>query len=119
MDGQILGKPGSLERARQQLAKVSGRAVEFTTGLAVLHSKTGAIEVCHEIATVYFRALSEDEIERYLEIEKPFNCSCSFQSEGLGISLTEKVHSEDPTALIGLPLIKLTGMLRNAGSGIP
>jgi septum formation protein len=115
LDKQILGKPGNHENAVQQLRAASGRQVEFLTGLCLLNSKTQQCHVKVVPFSVTFRSLSESQIEEYLLRDKPYNCAGSFKSEGLGISLFEKMEGDDPNALIGLPLIELTTMLATEG----
>lgn len=114
-DGTIMGKPGGHQQAVEQLLSVSGKRVSFLTGLCLLNSETGHIQLCCEPFHVIFRVLQKSEIENYLLKEKPYNCAGSFKSEGLGISLFERLEGEDPNALIGLPLIRLIAMLRNEG----
>lgn len=111
-DGQILGKPGNAENAVKQLLGFVGKTVTFYTGLAVLNTATEQCEVRVEPFNVEFRHLSENEIERYVELEKPFDCAGSFKSEGLGISLFNSLKGNDPNTLIGLPAITLLDMLR-------
>lgn len=118
-DGTILVKPGTHNKARQQLTQMSGKSLIFHTGLCVLNVKTQILEKDAIDYAVKFRILSEEEIERYLDKEQPYNCAGSFKSEQLGISLLEKTEGEDPTSLIGLPLISLCKMLRNQGIHIP
>ena len=118
-EGEILGKPGDFLTACQQLLRQSGRTVDFYTGVAVLNSKTGRCLTACDITQVQFRVLSDIEIQTYLNIERPFDCAGSFKAEGLGICLFEKIHSEDPTGLIGLPLIKTTSLLKAQGLKIP
>ncbi|MES9969905.1 MAG: nucleoside triphosphate pyrophosphatase [Candidatus Thiodiazotropha sp.] len=115
VNGKILGKPGDHQKAMQQLMQASGKRVTFLTGLCLLNSETGQLQVCCEPFHVVFRVLQEREIENYLVKEKPYNCAGSFKSEGLGISLFERLEGDDPNALIGLPLIRLIAMLRNEG----
>jgi MAF protein len=115
VDGTIMGKPGDHQQAVEQLSCVSGKRVSFLTGLCLLNSETGHLQVCCEPFHVIFRVLQQQEIENYLLKEKPYNCAGSFKSEGLGISLFERLEGEDPNALIGLPLIRLIAMLRNEG----
>jgi MAF protein len=119
LNGQILTKPGNHNMARQQLAQMSSQNVIFNTGLCVVNARSGSIQTDLVPFAVKFRKLDADEIERYLSAEKPYNCTGSFKSEGLGISLLEKMTGDDPTALIGLPLIKLSMMLRNEGIALP
>jgi 7-methyl-GTP pyrophosphatase len=118
-DGTILGKPGNHENARQQLKSMSGKSLTFYTGLSVLNTKTQLLEKDVVKYCVSFRSLSEDEIETYLNKEQPYQCAGSFKSEKLGVSLLSKMEGDDPTALIGLPLIRLCQMLRNQGVKIP
>lgn len=112
---QIFGKPGDHARAVQQLQQLSGKTVNFFTGLSLLDSRSGAAQVRGIPTLVTFRVLSDDEIENYLRRERPYNCAGSAKSEGLGIALLHKLEGEDPNALIGLPLIALCDMLRAAG----
>ena len=118
-DGGIIGKPGTAERAAQQLSVFSGNTVEFLTAVSVQCFDSGYAALHVDTTRVGFRHLQTDEIRRYLEIEKPFDCAGSFKSEALGISLFEYIRSEDPTALIGLPLIRTASMLREAGLRLP
>jgi septum formation protein len=110
-----LGKPGNAEAARAQLAALSGTGVRFLTAVAVLDARTGRVLDATDVTEVRFRRLDPAEIERYLAREQPFDCAGSFKSEGLGIVLFERIRSEDPTALIGLPLIALCRLLRELG----
>jgi len=119
IDGEILGKPGNHEAAVSQLARLSGRQVLFLTGLCLFDSNHHEIQVDMIPFEVGFRELSRDQIERYLRAEQPYNCAGSFKSEALGITLFSKMSGDDPTALIGLPLIRLTTMLANAGVELP
>ena len=112
-DLEILGKPGDRATAIAQLKRLSGRTVTFLTGLCVIDAR-GREQLGVVPTTVTFRALSSAEIEAYVDREQPFDCAGSFKSEALGIALFESVRSDDPTALIGLPLIALCGMLRTA-----
>ena len=112
VDQVILGKPGSVAKAIEQLQAANGKAVTFYTGLAVYDSERQALQSCIEPFTVQFRQLNDAEIKGYVELEQPLNCAGSFKSEGLGISLFEKMQGDDPNSLIGLPLIKLLAMLR-------
>lgn len=113
--GDILGKPADLAAARAQLARFSGNRVRFLTGLAVVDTRSGHHRVCHETYDVVFRRLHDDEIARYVEQEQPLECAGSFRMEGLGITLFERLEGDDPNTLIGLPLIRLCAMLREAG----
>lgn len=119
LEDVILGKPGNLENAQKQLKAASGKTVTFYTGLCLLNSRTGNYQLDVVPFKVVFRQLSDDQINRYLEKEKPFNCAGSFKSEGLGISLFEKLQGDDPNTLIGLPLIRLIQMLGNEGIVLP
>jgi septum formation protein len=114
-EGHPVGKPGTHERAVAQLRELSGQTVIFHTGLAVLDAATGACQTALVDVRSTFRWLSHAEIEAYLRREQPYDCAGSVRSEALGIALFESIHSDDPTALIGLPLIRLTTMLRAAG----
>jgi septum formation protein len=115
LDGEPLGKPGDHANAVAQLRRMSGRTVIFQTALTVMCQESGF--VAHELAPVRvrFRALADDEIEAYLRAEQPYDCAGSAKSEGLGIALLEAIDSDDPTALVGLPLIRTCRMLRAAG----
>jgi septum formation protein len=115
----ILGKPGTHARAAEQLQNLSGRLVTFHTGLCLLNSVTGEAEVDVIPFRVRFRQLDKGQIERYLQADRPYNCAGSFKSEGLGITLFEQMDGDDPTALVGLPLIRLTSMLAVAGVVLP
>ena len=119
LNDRVLGKPGNQDNALRQLREMSGRPVQFLTAICLLNSASGAKQLACVQDMVYFRPLSDQQIERYLLREQPYQCAGSFKSEALGITLVEKIISPDPTALIGLPLIKLTEMLRNEGYNIP
>ncbi|MDM3872144.1 Maf family nucleotide pyrophosphatase [Porticoccus sp. W117] len=114
-NGTILHKPGDFDAARQQLQQQSGNTVSFHTGLCLYNSASGESQTDVVTTTVHFRVLSNEEIERYLHREQPYDCAGSFKVEQLGVSLFEKVESSDPTALVGLPLIRLCEMLRQSG----
>jgi len=116
---EIVGKPGNPERCMAQLRSFSGQRLTFHTAVHVIQSGTGANEGHLDITTVHFRKLSDAEIERYVARERPVNCAGGFKAEGLGISLFERIESQDPTALIGLPLIWLSAALRRAGLQLP
>ena len=118
-DGLILGKPHTHENAVNQLTGASGKIVTFHTGLCLYDGVSDKRTVEVEHTRVHFRKLSAGQIERYLLTEKPYNCAGSFKSEGLGVSLFERVDGGDPAALIGLPLIRLTTMLNAAGVNVP
>lgn len=115
LGGQPLGKPGEHARAVQQLRQMRGQTVIFQTALAVVCLATGFEAVDLAAVRVVFRDLSDEEIEAYLQAEKPYDCAGSAKSEGLGIALLESIDSDDPTALIGLPLIRTARLLRQAG----
>ena len=121
LDGTLLGKPGSRERAQAQLMQCSGRAVVFHTAVCVAGSAGGQTVFREAIDTtrVVFRVLEPAEISRYLAIDHPLDCAGSFKVERLGVSLFERIESTDPTALIGLPLIALCRLLRESGMSIP
>ncbi|WP_018935443.1 nucleoside triphosphate pyrophosphatase [Thioalkalivibrio sp. ALJ24] len=118
-DGQILGKPGDEERARAQLGRLSGGTVTFHTGLCLLDTATGEARVEEVPCRVTFRDLDPAEIAAYVRRDRPLDCAGSFRSEGLGISLFQRMETDDPTALIGLPLIRLAALLRDAGIAVP
>jgi len=115
----ILGKPGTHAKAVEQLEYLSGKRVCFHTGLCLLNTETDTADVEVVPFHVQFRQLDDRQIENYLQADKPYNCAGSFKSEGLGITLFERIEGDDPTALIGLPLIKLTTMLRKSGITLP
>ena len=115
LDGEPVGKPGSHERAVLQLRAMSGRSVVFQTAVAVVRVARGFEASVLVPVTVRFRRLNEDEIERYLRIEQPYDCAGSAKSETLGIALLDAIESDDPTALVGLPLIRTCQLLREAG----
>ncbi|MEX2523888.1 MAG: nucleoside triphosphate pyrophosphatase [Gammaproteobacteria bacterium] len=119
LDNIILTKPGNRDRAREQLRALSGRAIRFLTGICVLNTETGRMQSDCVTMTASFRELAEAEIERYLEREQPWDCAGAFKSEALGIALLRSMEGPDPTALIGLPLIRLAEMLRQEGLPIP
>ena len=119
VDQQILGKPHTHDKAVEQLRFLSGNIVSFRTGLCLFNSETGNTQSAVEVFKVYFRMLSDDQIERYLQNEQPYNCAGSFKSEALGISLFKKLEGDDPNTLIGLPLIRLVEFLSNEGLQIP
>jgi septum formation protein len=118
LDGQVIGKPAGHAGAVAQLRAMSGRAVQFRTGLCVM-SREGLRLQALDTTTVRFRELSDAEIARYLVAEQPYDCAGSFKCEGLGISLFDAIDSQDPTALIGLPLIATARLLREAGFAAP
>jgi len=112
---EILGKPHNFDNAVKQLSKFSGQCITFYTGLCVYDSKEKKTTALVEPFRVHFNELSQDEIENYLHTEQPYNCAGSFKSEGLGICLFKKLEGDDPNSLIGLPLIKLVGLLKQHG----
>lgn len=118
VDSRIYGKPGTHERAVEQLRALSGKTVNFFTALCLLNTRTGQAEVRGVPTLVTFRALSESEIENYLRREPAYNCAGSAKSEGLGIALLSRMHGDDPNALVGLPLIALCDMLRQQGVAV-
>ena len=115
LDGEPLGKPGTHERAVAQLQRMRGRTVVFQTAVAVVCQNTGFAQTDLAAVRVVFRNLSDAEIETYLRTEQPYDCAGSAKSEGLGIALLESINNDDPTALVGLPLIRTCRMLRAAG----
>lgn len=115
LNGNILSKPGNHETAAKQLQAASGQRITFYTGLCLLNTKTGQAQTACSPYTVVFRQLDAATIEHYLRKEQPYDCAGSFKSEGLGIALFERLEGDDPNALIGLPLILLSTLLRNEG----
>lgn len=115
LDGEPLGKPGTHERAVEQLRRMSGKTVVFQTALAVVCLDTDFEQSDIAPVRVVFRTLGEAEIEHYLRTEQPYDCAGSAKSEGLGIALLERIDNDDPTALVGLPLIRTCRMIRAAG----
>lgn len=111
IDHQLLGKPGNMDRAVDQLTLSSGRCVEFHTAVSVTHAGSGESLSRLEITRVHFRELNHQQIIRYLQAEQPFDCAGSFKSEGMGIALFRKIEGRDPNALVGLPLIALVEIL--------
>ncbi|HEY3644562.1 MAG TPA: Maf family nucleotide pyrophosphatase [Gammaproteobacteria bacterium] len=118
-EGEILGKPGDHATATAQLKAASGQYMKFHTGLCLIDTRDGRIQEYTDVTRVSFRKLTDAEIERYLQAEKPYDSAGSFKSEGLGISLFDAMESGDPSALIGLPLIALCRFLRAAGVELP
>jgi septum formation protein len=117
LDGLALGKPGGRDAAIAQLQACSGREVLFHTAVCV--ARDAHCDAFLDLTRVRFRLLADAEIERYLDAEQPFDCAGSFKAEGLGACLFEAIHSEDPSALIGLPLIRLAASLRRHGYALP
>ncbi|MGE8151068.1 Maf family protein [Pseudomonas vancouverensis] len=116
---QIIGKPHTFEKAREQLLAASGNSVTFLTGLALFNSQTGECQVDCVPFTVHMRTLDTNSIERYLRAEQPYDCAGSFKAEGLGVCLFRSTEGPDATSLIGLPLIRLIDMLLIEGIQIP
>jgi septum formation protein len=114
-DGMRLGKPGSHENAIRQLRSLSGKTAQFDTAVSLLDATSGALQSRVVPCRVAFRTLDDERIEAYLRREQPYDCAGSAKAEGLGIALIARMETEDPTSLIGLPLIALTGMLERAG----
>jgi septum formation protein len=115
LDGQPIGKPGNHARATAQLRQLSGRQAVFQTAVAVVRAETGFEQALLAPVTVRFRHLSDAEIEHYLRLDEPYDCAGSAKCETLGIALLDAIDSDDPTALIGLPLIRTCTLLRAAG----
>ena len=115
LDGVALGKPGTHARAVRQLRQMSGQVVIFQTAVAVVCKQSGFSQESLALVKVKFRELSDAEIENYLQAEQPYDCAGSAKSEGLGIALLERIDNDDPTALVGLPLIRTAALLRAAG----
>jgi septum formation protein len=113
--GKRFGKPGNHENAARQLRELSGKTAEFHTAVSLLDSNNGELQTRVVPCRVVFRTLDERRIQAYLEKEKPYDCSASAKAEGLGIALIERIDTEDPSSLIGLPLIALSEMLERAG----
>jgi septum formation protein len=118
VDGKIYGKPGNHQNAVEQLKQLSGKTVNFFTGLCLLNAQTGKADVRGIPTLVTFRQLTDSEIENYLRREPAYNCAGSAKSEGLGIALLSSMRGEDPNALVGLPLIALCDMLRRQGMAV-
>jgi septum formation protein len=118
LNGEPLGKPGTHERAVAQLRRMSGQTVVFQTALAVVCLESGFEQSDTAAVRVVFRNLSDDEIERYLRAETPYDCAGSAKSEGLGIALLDRIDNDDPTALVGLPLIRTCRLIRAAGVAV-
>ncbi|MGN6527494.1 MAG: Maf family nucleotide pyrophosphatase [Burkholderiaceae bacterium] len=115
VDGRAIGKPGDHARATAQLREMSGRAIVFQTAVAVVRASTGFAELRRAPVTTRFRTLTDAEIEFYLRAEQPYDCAGSAKSETLGIALLEAIESDDPTALVGLPLMRTCALIRAAG----
>ena len=115
LNGVITGKPHTVENAEAQLRAASGQRVTFYTGLALYHPASQRLMQCCEPFSVHFRTLTDAEIRAYIKKEQPLQCAGSFKSEGLGICLFDRLEGRDPNTLVGLPLIALSNMLREAG----
>jgi septum formation protein len=118
LDGTCLGKPGNHANAVAQLKSMRGKEVLFHTALALLNTRSGAMHTAEVPTAVGFRRYDDREIERYLESEQPYDCAGSAKIEGLGIVLVDHVRGDDPSALIGLPLVRLAAMLRQEGVAV-
>jgi septum formation protein len=118
-DGEPIGKPGNHASAVAQLTRLSGRTVVFHTGVALLDTATGDCRTELVDVRSTFRTLTAEEIDAYLRAEQPYDCAGSVKSERLGIALFERIENDDPSALVGLPLIRLAAMLRDAGLRVP
>ena len=119
LNGQPLGKPLVHDKAVAQLRAMSGQSMQFHTAVAVVCKATGFAQADTAVVRTVFRSLNDAEIERYLRAEEPYDCAGSAKSEGLGITLLDAIESDDPTALIGLPLIRTARLLRAAGVVLP
>ena len=119
LNSVVLGKPGSFDKAVSQIRAASGHSVRFLTAVCLHDARTGQLREALDETVVKFRALSDVEIERYISREMPLDCAGSFKSEGLGITLFERIENQDPTALMGLPLIAVARLLREAGLQLP
>jgi septum formation protein len=117
--GKRYGKPGTHENAVQQLRELSGKTVQFDTAVALLDSNSANLQTRVVPCRVTFRTLDDPLIQRYLAREKPYDCAGAAKAEGLGIALIARMETDDPTSLIGLPLIALSEMLRSAGLSVP
>lgn len=118
-DGHVLDKPGTREAARAQLRAQSGRDVQFLSAVAVVCAARGYEQQYTDLTRVALRPLGDDEIERYLEADQPWDCAGSLRSEALGVALCAAIDSQDPTGLVGLPLIRLAATLRECGYPLP
>ncbi len=115
LDGEVIGKPGTPENAVRELQRMSSHTVQFITAIAVLDTASRVLQEHVDVTRVTFRALDDATIARYVELESPIDCAGAIKSEGLGIALLERIESQDPSALVGLPLIRLAQMLRAGG----
>lgn len=116
---RLVGKPGNAARSIEQLRSASGQTIRFFTAVCLLCERDGRLDEHVDVTTVRFRRLDDAEIARYVALEKPFDSAGAFKSEGLGIALFERVESQDPTALVGLPLIRVADALRAVGVDVP
>jgi septum formation protein len=116
---EVLGKPGTVERCREQLLQSSGQAVVFLTAVHIIDGPAGRSEAYTDRTVVQFRHLTPAEIDRYIERDQPLDCAGGFKAEALGIALFERIESADPTGLTGLPLSFVAGALRRAGLAVP
>ncbi|HEY9018350.1 Maf family protein [Thiomicrospira sp.] len=119
LNNKALGKPGNFEKAFEQLKAQQGKIIYFYTGLVVYNPHNQAYLSALDTTKVYFRELSDQQIRNYLLTEQPYDCAGSFKSEGLGITLFNKIENQDPNALVGLPLIKLVNLLSQVGISLP
>lgn len=113
LGSRVFGKPGTHDNAVKQLQAMRGHTINFFTGLCLFNTMTKRVHLCGVPTLVTFRDITDDEVEKYLRIEQPYNCAGSAKSEGLGIALISKIEGNDPNALIGLPLIALCDLLKN------
>ena len=118
LTGRQLSKPGTRADTIEQLQASSGKKIEFFTGICLLNSRTGAFHTDLDKCTVFFKTLTSDQIDHYVDMEKPYDCAGGFKSEGLGIALFERIESSDPNSLVGLPLIKLISLLNKFGINV-
>ncbi len=115
LDHQLIGKPGCYEKALELLQQASGSSMTFYTAICLLNAGNGKAQLDVVSCTVAFRTLSQEMIDGYLRLEQPYDCAGAFKSEGLGIALLDKIITDDPTSLVGLPLIRLSKMLAQEG----
>ena len=118
-DGQVIGKPGTTEKAITQLRHFSGKNVQFMTAVSIRCLDSGFDSSTLQVTNAAFRRLNDAEIRRYVDLDRPLDCAGSFKSEAAGITLLESMQSDDPTAIIGLPLIAVSALLREAGFTLP
>lgn len=118
-DGEIIGKPGNHPDAVQQLKRLSGKTVSFYTGLCVMQQQSDQERHCMVTTEVSFKPLNAEQIERYLRADQPYDCAASFRSEGYGSTIVSDISSTDPTAIIGLPVIRVAGFLDELGLTMP